>query len=465
MKKKWMASTALACSCMLLISGCSGNKADDFDAVAYTTAYLDGMIRGNVETLSSLSGVSSDDLTATFNSMIDDLVSSSIGGDGSSPGSTQISPQLRQDYTDFWKQAFSNTKYDVKKADKKENTYQITVDTQQMQLYTAMEPIYDEKLADYLKDNSVDSDQYIEDVYSLMLEAYQTALDKAEYNDPESVTVTLQKDDSEQWSISSDDMTTLKNALIDLASLNPSADGTTGTPAQVTAEDIANSQSEGAPNMEYPKDLESTPAYKVGDAITIQSDGKDVATFTIDKVEVTDDRSEYDTSNPDKVIVITYTYKNLAFDDPLLYDQMSFRVLDGDTVCLPYYLADLTSPDLATTGGDAETATAAYGISASCNEVTIYVDGAQIAFASSRFPHLFHNVIFFKKLSVFVFRLKDRRSFSYLIAESSCFIHTGTFHSRFLHRYRPGFHRCAHDPPGIPPVCYRYNHGLHIRPE
>ena len=79
--------------------------------------------------------------------------------------------------------------------------------------------------------------------------------------------------------------------------------------------------------MEYPKDLESTPAYKVGDAITIQSDGKDVATFTIDKVEVTDDRSEYDTSNPDKVIVITYTYKNLAFDDPLLYDQMSFRVL------------------------------------------------------------------------------------------------------------------------------------------
>lgn len=380
MKKKWMASTALACSCMLLISGCSGNKADDFDAVAYTTAYLDGMIRGNVDTLSSLSGVSSDDLTATFNSMIDDLVSSSIGGDGSSPGSTQISPQLRQDYTDFWKQAFSNTKYDVKKADKKENTYQITVDTQQMQLYTAMEPIYDEKLADYLKDNSVDSDQYIEDVYSLMLEAYQTALDKAEYNDPESVTVTLQKDDSEQWSISSDDMTTLKNALIDLASLNPSADGTTGTPAQVTAEDIANSQSEGAPNMEYPKDLESTPAYKVGDAITIQSDGKDVATFTIDKVEVTDDRSEYDTSNPDKVIVITYTYKNLAFDDPLLYDQMSFRVLDVDTVCLPYYLADLTSPDLATTGGDAVTATAAYGISASCNEVTIYVDGAQIAF-------------------------------------------------------------------------------------
>ena len=380
MRKKWMLYTAFACSGALLISGCSGKQTDGFDATAYTTAYLDGMLRGNVDTLSSLSGVSSDDLTASFDSMIDDLVSSSIGGDGSAPGSTQISPQLRQDYTDFWKKAFGDTKYDVKKAEKKDDAYQVTVDAQQMQLYTAMEPIYNEKLTDYLKDNSVDSDQYIEDVYSLMLEAYQSALDNVEYNDPESVTVTLQKDDSEQWSISSDDMTTLKNALIDLASLNPSADGTDGTPTQVTAEDIAISQSEGAPNMEYPDDLESTPAYKVGDTVTIQSDGKDVATFTVDKVEVTDDRSEYDTSNPDKVIVITYTYKNLAFDDPLLYDQMSFRVLDGDTVCLPYYLADLTSPDLANAGGDAITATAAYGVSASCNEVTIYIDGAQIAF-------------------------------------------------------------------------------------
>ena len=380
MRKKWMLYTAVACSGTLLISGCSGKQTDSFDATAYTTAYLDGMLRGNVDTLSSLSGVSSDDLTASFDSMIDDLVSSTIGGDGSAPGSTQISPQLRQDYTDFWKKAFGDTKYDVKKAEKKDDTYQVTVDTQQMQLYTAMEPIYDEKLTDYLKDNSVDSDQYLEDVYTLMLEAYQTALDDVKYNDPEAVTVTLQKDDSDQWSISSDDMTTLKNSLIDLASLNPSADGTDGTPTQVTAEDIANSQSEGAPNMEYPEDLGSTPAYKVGDTVTIQSDGKDVATFTIDKVEVTDDRSEYDTSNPDKVIVITYTYKNLAFDDPLLYDQMSFRVLDGDTVCLPYYLADLTSPDLANAGGDAITATAAYGVSASCNEVTIYIDGAQIAF-------------------------------------------------------------------------------------
>lgn len=379
MKKIWMIGSVALCSCALLFGGCSGKQTADFDAVSYTTTYLDGVIKGEVDALTSLSGMSADDLTASYNSMIDQLVNTSVGGDGNAPGSAQVSPQLRQDYTDFWKDAFKDTKYDVKKAQKEGAGYQITLEVQQMQLYTAMEPIYTEKLNTYLSKKSADSDTYQEETYSLMLDAYQAALDKITYNDPEPVTVSLQKNSSDQWNISDDDMTTLENALIDIASLQTPANESYETPTQVTAEDIANSQSEGAPNMEYPKDLSSTPAYKVGDTVTLQQDGKDVAAFTIDKVEVTNDRSEYDTTNPDKVIVVTYTYKNLAFDDPLLYDQMSFRVLDGDTVCVPYYLSDLASPDLAAIGGEAVTASVSYGVSASCTEVTIYVDGAQIS--------------------------------------------------------------------------------------
>lgn len=378
MKKKWMVSTAFLCTCTLLICGCSKKELDDFDAVAYTTAYLDGMIKGNVDSLASLSGTSTEDLTTAFDSGIDELVSSFLGGDENAPGSAQVSAQLRQDYTDFWKDAFADTKYNVKKATKEENSYQVTVDAQQMQLYTAMEPVYNEKLSDYLKDNSVDSEQYIEDVYSLMLDAYRSALDNVTYNDPQEVSVTLQKDDTEHWSISSKDMTTLKNALIDLSSLTPSGDSSDETSAPANPEDVANSQSEGAPNMEYPENLGSTPAYKIGDTIPLKSNGKEVGTFRIDNVEVTDERNDYNPTNPDKVIVITYTYQNTAFDDPLLYDQMSFRVLDGDTVCLPYYPSNLISAELATAGGDSVTATLAYGVSASCNDVTIYVEGTQI---------------------------------------------------------------------------------------
>lgn len=378
MQKKAIAYTAFLCSFTLLFSGCSAKKENDFDPAAYTTAYLDGMIRGEVDTLSSLSGIAADELTKTFDTSVSDLVSLSVGSDGDAPGSIQISPQLRQNYIDFWKKALHDTKYDVKNAKKNDDSYQVTVATQQMQLYTAMEPVYTDKLSNASPDTT-DSDAYQETLYQLMLESYQSVLDNVTYNDPEDVTVTLRKDDSSHWSISDDDMNTLKKALVDSLSFDTASSETDETPTQVTAEDIANSESEGAPNLEYPENLGSTPAYKVGDTVTLQDKGKDVATFTIDKVEVTDERSEYDTSNPEKVILITYTYKNLAFDDPLLYDQMSFRILDGKTVCLPYYLTSLTSAELAQAGGDAVTATVSYGVSASCNEVTIYVDGVQIA--------------------------------------------------------------------------------------
>ena len=74
MKKKWMVSTALLCSAALLVSGCGGKKTEGFDAAAYTTAYLDGMIKGNVDSLASLSGTSAEDLTAAFDTGIDELV-------------------------------------------------------------------------------------------------------------------------------------------------------------------------------------------------------------------------------------------------------------------------------------------------------------------------------------------------------------------------------------------------------
>lgn len=128
-----------------------GKKADGFDAAGYTTAYLDGMIKGDTDSLASLSGTSAEDLTAAFDTGIDELVTSFFGSDDNTPGSTQISAQLRQDYTTFWKNAFADTKYDIKEAEEKDSSYQVTVETQQMQLYTAMEPVYNEKLADYLK--------------------------------------------------------------------------------------------------------------------------------------------------------------------------------------------------------------------------------------------------------------------------------------------------------------------------
>ena len=59
------------------------------------------------------------------------------------------------------------------------------------------------------------------------------------------------------------------------------------------------------------KELRQTPSHQAGEKFILQQDGQDAVEFSIDKVEVTEERSEFDPSNPEKVVVITYTYKNL----------------------------------------------------------------------------------------------------------------------------------------------------------
>ena len=105
-----------------------------------------------------------------------------------------------------------------------------------------------------------------------------------------------------------------------------------------------------------------------------------MATFCINSVKVTDERSDFDSSNPEKVIVINYTYQNIGYDDPILYDQMSFQILDGKTVCDPYYIENLLPADIASKDGDPVTASLSYQVSGSCQEVIIYVNGVQIVF-------------------------------------------------------------------------------------
>ena len=67
------------------------------------------------------------------------------------------------------------------------------------------------------------------------------------------------------------------------------------------------------------------------------------------KAQVTDERDENNASNPEKVVVIDYAYTNSS-DQALLLDSMSFKLVEGDTACTPYYAAFLKSPEPAEKG-------------------------------------------------------------------------------------------------------------------
>lgn len=381
MRIKSILSIMTACALLMSMAGCSQDQepdkdeeketeqADEFDAAACTKAYLDSIYKGDVSAYAQISGKTEEELNTIYEDNIKDLVSASLGENENAPGTDLVAPQLYQDYTDFWKNVLGNTKYQVTGAEKDGDAYKVSIDTEKMEFYTKLKDILPEKMeALYANLSSDSTDEDITSAYSqMMLESYQASFDQITYSDPESITVTLAKEDN-IWTLSAESQETVDLSLLDL---DVAANGfLDADPSEV--------QTESTPNQTYPENLDQVTSYKIGDTIPIQQDGQDIATFCINSVEVTDERSEFDESNPEKVVVINYTYQNLAHEDPLLYDQMSFQLLEGETVCNPYYLQDLIPADLAYKDGEAITASLSYGVSSSCQEVVVYVDGVQV---------------------------------------------------------------------------------------
>ncbi|MGB4589745.1 MAG: hypothetical protein WBI17_11005 [Clostridiaceae bacterium] len=68
--------------------------------------------------------------------------------------------------------------------------------------------------------------------------------------------------------------------------------------------------------------------YKVGDIIEIKTNEGDY-TLSIDKVEKTSDRNQFDESNPADVYMITYTYSNISLADNLYISESDFGLVDS----------------------------------------------------------------------------------------------------------------------------------------
>ena len=378
MKIKSILTIITACSLVFSLAGCKKTETvtkqeseaeenqtenDAFNASAYVTAYLNCYYKGDTAPYAELSGESEDTLLASYNDYISTLLPSYIGQTQEAPGAETVSPQLYQDYTDLWKNIYSSTKYQVTAAEQTDDHYTITLETQQMELYTSMANIIPDKM-NQLYENESDESSYAQ----MMLDAYLEAMENIQYADAATTTVSLVKGTNDTWEILPEDMQTLNSALIDLdVAESGTLDG-----------DSENLQTEATPNQEYPENLDDVISCQVGETITLKQDGQDKATFCINSVKVTDERNEYDPSTPEKVIVVNYTYQNIGNDDPLIYDQMSFQILEGERVCDPYYIESLLPADIASKGGDPITASLAYQVSADCKEVIVYVDGVQI---------------------------------------------------------------------------------------
>ena len=68
--------------------------------------------------------------------------------------------------------------------------------------------------------------------------------------------------------------------------------------------------------------------YKVGDIIEIKTE-EGAYTLSVDKVEKTSDRNQFDESNPQEVYKITYTYSNISLADNLYISEYDFGLVDS----------------------------------------------------------------------------------------------------------------------------------------
>ena len=341
----------------------------EFDAASYAQAYLDSTLKGVHDSLSEQNGQSQEELADIYHEKIRALASTSLGDDAETTGTSSISSELYQKYIDLWTKIYGNVHYEVTDASPIDaSSWEISVSTEKMTLYNTMADIMTEKMAQSSLENTAlteDSEEHnkIEDYYNIQLEAYEEALTDLQYDNPVTVSLLLVKNE-ESWTITEEDMTNLESMLMDIYL---TSDG-------FVTPDVDYSQAEGAVDMTYPEDLDSTDSYSIGEAIPLYANNQEIGSFQIDQVVFTEERNEFETTNPDKVVQITYTYQNTGYDEPIFIDPMSFRILNGDTVCEPYYQQEFDYADLVYKNDEPLTCTACYGVDASCQEITIYVD-------------------------------------------------------------------------------------------
>lgn len=345
----------------------SDTKENEVDATlkASTLAYLDAAVKGELAEDTILDSQSIQTLQDYHLNLVDTLAFRCLNA--AAPAMDAESPSgdhLTQSQT-LWEGILTNTRYEITQIQEDGEEYLVTLQTEQMLLYKEMYPI----LSQYMNQNT---NSLQDSIHDMLLTACTEAYSRVTYREAEPVIVRLSADENGTYYIANEDLDAIISNLVDVDSIDTQFNGTLPE----------NLVTEASPNQEFPDDLDTLPEYSVGESFILQENGKDAVRFSIDKVEVTEDRSEYVSDNPDKVIVITYTYQNLGLEDPLLFDQMSFQVLDGKTVCDPYYLPNAKTADLALKDGSAITSDIAYGISAKCDEIIICFKSSQI---TSRF--------------------------------------------------------------------------------
>lgn len=144
------------------------------------------------------------------------------------------------------------------------------------------------------------------------------------------------------------------------------------SPSSESSENTSSSskiQAEGTPSKEK-VEVDENREYLVGDTVKLKLKDKIQYELTINSISYTEKRDEY-VPDPGYVVVVNYTYKNVA-EDALLIDDMRFQLMKPDESVLydSYYYPDLKVAESVTKGNSC-TAEVAYAMNEKQQQLTL----------------------------------------------------------------------------------------------
>lgn len=119
---------------------------------------------------------------------------------------------------------------------------------------------------------------------------------------------------------------------------------------------------------------EEEKIYGIGETVTYSEKDKDILKFVVNSVKVTEERNQFNDSNPAQVIVINYTYENIADEDDVFISSVNFKVIDeGGNVCETYPAGINEYPQAAPIGAKS-TGEEAYGLKQQSSKIKLIVE-------------------------------------------------------------------------------------------
>ncbi len=210
MKKVALLLTAVLAAAVL--GGCGGS----FDASAYVKALMDNSYKGDSAEFVEQKVGTKEQAEQLYEEGIDTEMSAITQG-------VQPSDELQSEFKDVLKDVFKNVKYTVGEATKKDDSYEVEVKYQKMNVFApamesfnaASEAYVTEMTEKAANGEDTPSEEEInEQVYVMLKDAIKEAMGSVTYGDEESTIVHIELKDK-TWTPNEDDLYNLELLLFD----------------------------------------------------------------------------------------------------------------------------------------------------------------------------------------------------------------------------------------------------------